>query len=141
MTWPSAGLPGFPIGVHAIVMADADDAITSNNSRLEHRRGIALPGGAIVCEPAPGVEGAFSAGSALSARPAPAPDAEQPRDHEQAGAGFGCNDLYIHIAVDGSKMCERAQRAIADEYVAEGRSDHQRSLRRDVNVQQACHRI
>ena len=37
--------PGFPIGVHSIVTAEADDAISSDSSRLEHRRGIAPPSG------------------------------------------------------------------------------------------------
>jgi hypothetical protein len=39
----SVGFPGFPIGVHVIVTADADDAISRDSSRLEHRRAINPP--------------------------------------------------------------------------------------------------
>ena len=87
----SQALPGFADGVQSIVTADADDAISSDSSRLEHRRGIAPPGGCAHSTRALAAGGRALSASwfALGARPAPAGEAEQARDHEQAGAGLG----------------------------------------------------
>ena len=71
----SQALPGLPIGVQSIVTADADDAISSDSSRLEHRRGIAPPReGRILHRTRAGLEevrlGAPKAGEAEQAREA-----------------------------------------------------------------------
>jgi hypothetical protein len=70
--------------VQSIVTADADDAINSGSSRLEHRRGIAPPSGCAHSTRSVLADGRahFLGWFALGARPAPAGEAEQAQEHE-----------------------------------------------------------